>query len=63
MSIAFTILLLIHGVIHIFGFLKAFQIGEMPQLTQELGKLTGIFCLLTTASFLFTAFVYLLNLL
>ncbi|MBK8566171.1 MAG: hypothetical protein IPN76_23230 [Saprospiraceae bacterium] len=41
--ILFTILLLLHGLIHLLGFAKAFKFAEISQLTQAISKPTGAF--------------------
>jgi len=41
-KIAFAILLLLHGLIHLMGSAKAFGIADMPQLTQPITKPMGI---------------------
>ena len=38
----FCILILLHGLIHLMGFLKAFQITEMNQLQTPISKPMGI---------------------
>lgn len=46
MSIALSILLLIHGLLHLIGFLKAFGMIEANQLTQSVPKPLGLLWLL-----------------
>lgn len=53
MKIIIAALLLIHGLIHCMGFAKAFQYGDMKQLSIPIAKTTGIIWLLT--AFLFVA--------
>ena len=48
-------LILIHGAIHLLGFVKAFQLAEVPQLTQPISKGAGVLWLLTTLLFLAAA--------
>lgn len=43
----FLLILTLHGLIHFFGFLKAFSLAEISQLTQEISKPLGIVWLLT----------------
>jgi hypothetical protein len=38
MKIAFAIFVLIHGLIHILGFAKAFHLAEVSQLTQPISR-------------------------
>lgn len=42
MKIAFIILLFIHGLIHLMGFLKAFGFAEIPQLSHNFSKQEGV---------------------
>jgi hypothetical protein len=41
MRIAFNALLIIHGLIHLIGFAKAFGFAELPQLTQPISRPLG----------------------
>lgn len=41
MKIAFTCLLVLHGLIHSMGFLKAFGLADLPQLTQPISRAAG----------------------
>ncbi|WP_291869701.1 DUF6544 family protein [Maribacter sp.] len=54
MKIAFTIIILVHGIIHFMGFAKAFEIGNLAQFTKEIYKPLGI-------SWLFTGFLFILS--
>ncbi|ALJ06062.1 hypothetical protein APS56_13385 [Pseudalgibacter alginicilyticus] len=47
MRIVFTILIAIHGIIHLFGFLKAFGISEFKAISHPISKSFGIVWLLT----------------
>jgi hypothetical protein len=47
MRIVLIILIGIHGIIHFFGFLKAFEILEFNEISQPISKTLGIFWLLT----------------
>ena len=42
MKIAFALLLLLHGLIHLSGTAKAFGVADMPQLTQQISKPMGL---------------------
>ena len=42
MRSAFFGLLVVHGLIHLMGFAKAFELGEFPQLTQPVSSALGI---------------------
>ncbi|MDX1639018.1 MAG: DUF6544 family protein [Balneolaceae bacterium] len=58
MRLAFILLLVVHGLIHLLGFLKAFQVAEIEQLTLPISKTTGVVWLLTSLLFLLTAFLF-----
>lgn len=55
LKIFLLVLLLIHGLIHILGFLKAFQLAEINQLTQNISKPIGILWLVALILFLAAA--------
>ena len=59
MNIAFAIFILIHGLIHALGFLKAFGIAEIEELKMPITKASGSIWLLTSFIFIATAFFYL----
>lgn len=61
MRILFTILLLLHGLIHLMGFIKAFNLGKIDQLTLEIPRFHGALWLLATLLFIITTASYLLN--
>jgi len=46
MNIAFILLVLLHGLIHILGFVKAFGLAEVKQLTVPISKMLGILWLI-----------------
>lgn len=48
-------LLLLHGIIHLAGFAKAFQYGEFPQLTKDISRTSGTLWLLAALLFLLSA--------
>jgi hypothetical protein len=52
MKYAFALLVLIHALIHLMGFAKAFQLGNIESLTQPISKPAGLFWLLTTLLYL-----------
>jgi hypothetical protein len=52
MKILFMIILLIHGLIHILGFMKAFLLAELNELTNPISKPMGLLWLLATLVFL-----------
>lgn len=55
MVIAFAVLLILHGLIHLLGAAKAFGGAELPQLTQPISAAAGAVWLLSAALFLATA--------
>ena len=59
MRIALIIIIGIHGIIHLFGFLKAFGISEFNAISQLISKTFGLVWLLTFLLFVF-AFVLLI---
>lgn len=48
----FILLVVIHALIHLLGFLKAFQLAEINQLTQHISKPMGLLWLLALILFL-----------
>ncbi len=56
----FTILLL-HGAIHVLGFIKAYGISEISQLSEEISKPAGLVWLLVTVIFLAVGVLFLFN--
>ena len=59
MKYLFVFILLIHGIIHFMGFVKAFKLHEVSQLTLSISKTTGVFWFFTGLLFVI-AFVALL---
>ncbi len=55
MLVAFTVFLIVHGLIHALGAAKAFGWAELPQLTEPISPGLGALWLLTTLLFLLTA--------
>jgi len=64
MKVFFLILVVVHGLIHILGFLKAFGFAEIKDLTLPVSKFWGLLWLLVTLLFLiygitfFTGYTY-----
>ena len=58
MRTAFIILIVIHGVIHLFGFLKAFNLAEFNAIAQPITKPLGIVWLAAFVIFLATLFLF-----
>ncbi|MEQ8908942.1 MAG: hypothetical protein RIC95_07105 [Vicingaceae bacterium] len=61
MRIALIILIGIHGIIHLFGFFKAFGISEFNAISQPISKTYGIFWFLTFLLFAITIIVILVH--
>lgn len=55
MTTIFAIVLVVHGVIHLLGFVKAFGLAELPQLTQPISSAFGVLWLLAALLFLAAA--------
>ena len=55
MTAVFAIVLVIHGLIHLLGFAKAFGLADLPQLTQPVPSVLGLLWLLAAFLFLATA--------
>lgn len=58
MRIALLVLILIHGLIHVLGFVKAFELSEVKQLTQTISKPFGVIWLLAFILFVLTAILF-----
>lgn len=54
MKVFLAILILVHGTIHIIGFLKGFQLAKVSSLSIAISKPMGVFWGLTTTLFLLT---------
>jgi hypothetical protein len=61
MKIVFALLLVLHGLIHMMGFAKAFQLASINQLTQSISKPMGMLWVLTSILFILSAFVFLIK--
>jgi hypothetical protein len=61
MRIALIILIGIHGIIHLFGFLKAYEITEFNAITQPITKSFGIFWLLAFVLFTITVVLFFIH--
>jgi hypothetical protein len=55
MVFAFAALLIVHGLIHFLGVAKAFGWAELPQLTQPISRLAGLWWLVSAVLFVATA--------
>lgn len=61
MRIAFLILVIIHGLIHLLGFVKAFGLSDVKQLTQAISKPSGVLWLLAFIICILTAVLFAFN--
>lgn len=57
----FAFLILMHGLIHLMGFAKAFNYGKESPLSTEISKLAGAFWLLTTLLFCAATILFLVR--
>ena len=55
MKTFFAVLLVVHGLIHLIGTAKAFDVADIPQLTQPIARPLGLLWLLAAALFLVAA--------
>lgn len=58
LRIAIFVVMLVHGFIHLFGFLKAFHFASMNQLHLNIGKTQGIFWLIGCILFVLSALMF-----
>jgi len=49
MKTFFAVFLVVHGLIHLLGTAKAFDVADIPQLTQQIARPLGILWLLAAA--------------
>lgn len=61
MKIVFVILLSIHGLLHLMGFLKAFGFADIPQLSQSFSKPEGLLWLSVALAFLFVGVLFMMK--
>lgn len=57
-KIFFSFILIVHGLIHLLGFVKAYDLAPVEQLTGEISKTIGLIWLLVSILFLVTVFLY-----
>lgn len=50
--------MVVHGLIHLLGFVKAFNLASVEQLTEDISRTTGLLWLLVCLLFLITALLY-----
>lgn len=58
MRIAFFVLIIVHGLIHLLGFVKVFGLSDVKQLTQTITIPFGVIWLLAFAFFATTAITF-----
>ncbi|HLP95209.1 MAG TPA: DUF6544 family protein [Saprospiraceae bacterium] len=58
MRYLFIFLILAHGLIHLLGFVKAFKLAEISQLTQPISRNSGLLWLLATCLLITTALLF-----
>jgi hypothetical protein len=61
MKAGFIIFLLVHGIIHLLGFVKAFGMASVPALTQPISRQTGIIWLLVAILFAVVSILFALQ--
>jgi len=61
LKILFTIIIVIHGLIHLLGFFKAFEIGNITELSSGVSRSTGIIWLIVSLLFVITGLAYIFN--
>ncbi|GAA5520239.1 hypothetical protein LQ318_00815 [Aliifodinibius salicampi] len=57
-KIIFSLVIVIHGLIHLLGFVKAYDLAPVEQLTENISKTAGLIWLLVCILFLVTVFLY-----
>jgi hypothetical protein len=60
-KILFSLIILIHGLIHLSGFFKAFDVGNITQLSTHISKPVGVIWFVVGILFLITVLVYFMN--
>ena len=60
-KIVLLLVILIHGLIHLLGFFKAYDIGNITQLSVPISKPMGLIWLVISVLFLLTAVIYAMN--
>lgn len=61
LKIIFVIIVLLHGLIHLLGFAKAFNLAEFNQLIQQISKISGVFWMLASILFITVQVLFLLK--
>jgi hypothetical protein len=55
MTVLFAVFLVVHGLIHLLGFAKAFHVAELPQLAQSISPPIGVTWLAAAVVFILSA--------
>lgn len=58
MKTAFIIFMVLHGLIHLLGFVKAFEFAEVKELKMPITRSSGIVWLITSLLFIITAVLH-----
>ncbi len=61
MKIAFSLLLIFHGLTHLLGFVNAFHLIDVPRIPDRIPKFEGTLWLLATLMFLLTLILFLID--
>jgi ssRNA-specific RNase YbeY (16S rRNA maturation enzyme) len=61
MKASLLILIVLHGLIHLLGFAKAFNLAAVNQLTQSVSKIHGMIWLASAILFFVTAVIFFRN--
>lgn len=61
LKISFLILVVLHALIHLMGWLKAYSLADLPQFTQTVSRPAGIMWLVSALLFLATAVLFILK--
>ncbi len=60
-KVIFLLIVLLHALIHLLGFVKAYNLAEINQLTQPISKMSGILWLLATILFISVILLFILK--
>ncbi len=61
MSFVFIVTCIIHGLIHLFGFVNAFRLAKMEDMASNLSKFEGLLWLISTLAFLSCALLFIFD--
>lgn len=61
MKFVLLMLIIIHGLIHVAGFVKAFNLASVNQLSQNISRINGMFWLVSALLFMVTALFFFLK--